>query len=43
MVPFECLILPENKLLNGSSVKNRVIVQEYGVSFISMAIVQEYV
>ena len=40
-MPFRRLIWAENKLLNDSTDKNRVIVQEYGVSFNSIGIVQE--
>ena len=40
---FGRLFCAENILLNDSSVKNRVIVQEYGVSFNSIGIVQEFI
>ena len=42
-MPFGRLLCAENILLNDSTVKNRVIVQEYGVSFNSIGIVQEFV
>ena len=42
-MPFGWVFCAENILLNDSTVKNRVIVQEYGVSFNSIGIVQEFV
>ena len=40
---FGRLFCAENILLNDSSVRNRVIVEEYRESFNSMAIVQEFI
>ena len=42
-MPFGRLFCAEKILPNDSSVKNRVIVQEYGLSFNSIAIVQEFI
>ena len=40
---FRRLFCAENILLNDSSVKNRIIVQEYRETFNSLAIVQEFI
>jgi len=42
-MPFGRLLCAENILLNDTSVKNRVIVQEYRETFNSMGIVQKFI